>query len=209
MPRYQRRKVERPDEIVDAAFRSFAERGYADTRLDEVADRAGVSKGLVYLYFKTKEELFKAVVRQVVVPRLDALDLRVVDEAESVAAFLRGPFVDHVGRLLDSPVRYVLRLLIAEGPKHPDLTEYYHREVVSRVLVMLRRLIQRGVDSGEFRPGTGYEQFPQLIVAPVVMSVVWRALFDRHERLDVRGLLATHVEHVITVLTSPGAAGDR
>ncbi len=72
-PRYQRRKQDRPQEITDAALAAFAEKGYAATRVDDVAKRAGISKGLLYLYFKTKEELFKAVVRSFVVPRIDAL----------------------------------------------------------------------------------------------------------------------------------------
>ena len=98
-PRYQRRKEDRPQEITEAAFAAFAEKGYAATRVEEVAQRAGVSKGLLYLYFKTKEELFKAVVRSFVVPRIDAL-IAIIDRSDmSSEEFLRGPFLDFVKKL--------------------------------------------------------------------------------------------------------------
>lgn len=90
-PSYQRRKEDRPQEITEAAFDAFAEKGYASTRVDEVASRAGVSKGLLYLYFKTKEELFKAVVKNVVVRRVDALTAIVEKTELSSEDFIRGP----------------------------------------------------------------------------------------------------------------------
>ena len=89
-PRYQRRKQDRPQEITNAALAAFAEKGYAATRVDDVAKRAGVSKGLLYLYFKTKEELFKSVIRSLVIPRIDKLT-KIVDASEmSSEEFLRG-----------------------------------------------------------------------------------------------------------------------
>ena len=93
-PRYQRRKEERPQEITEAAFATFVEKGYAGTRVEEVAKRAGVSKGLLYLYFKTKEELFKAVVKSFVVPKLDALVVNIEQGGLTAEEFLRGPFLD-------------------------------------------------------------------------------------------------------------------
>ena len=95
-PRFRRRKEDRPQEITEAAFQAFAEKGYAATRVDDVAKRAGVSKGLLYLYFKTKEELFKAVIRSFVVPKIDGLTT-IVDRSELTSEeFLRGPFLERL-----------------------------------------------------------------------------------------------------------------
>ena len=147
-PRYRRRKEDRPQEITDAAFAAFAENGYSATRVEDVAKRAGVSKGLLYLYFKTKEELFKAVVRSVVVPRIDAL----VDEAQKPGqtseAFLRGPILELMKGIPGSPVSTVIRLMIAEGRKHPDLVEWYWEHVASRGMAMIGDLLDRGVANG-------------------------------------------------------------
>ena len=107
--RYQRRKLDRPDEITAAAFDAFAEHGYAATRVEDVARRAGVSKGLMYLYFKTKEELFKAVIRSVVMPRLAKLEAGIETSDMSAEALLRGPILDLMKRLPGSPIGTVLR----------------------------------------------------------------------------------------------------
>lgn len=201
-PRFQRRKEERPAEITQAAMEAFAEHGYAATRVEEVAKRAGVSKGLLYLYFKTKEELFKAVIRSVVVPRVDALKTAIADSDLSAEAFLRGPFLKFIQRLPDSPARIVVRLLVAEGPKHPDLTAYYFDQVVSGGMDAVRQLIRRGVAQGEFRR-TRLDAFPQLLIAPVLMSIIWKTLFDRHSRLDTDKLLEAHIDLLVTAIKAP------
>lgn len=176
-PRFRRRKEERPQEITEAALAAFAEKGYAATRVDEVAARAGVSKGLVYLYFKTKEEMFKAVVRSFVVPRIDAL-VGVIDRSDMTSEdFLRGPFLDFVKTLPRSPVSVVIRLMIAEGHKYPDLRRFYWDNVVSRGLGAIRVLLKRGIESGEFRRSPVTE-LPHLFIMPVVFSVIYRLLFD-------------------------------
>ena len=103
-PRFRRRKEDRPQEITEAALTAFAEKGYAATRVDDVAKRAGVSKGLLYLYFKTKEDLFKAVIRSFVVPKIDDLTA-IIDASElSSEEFLRGPFLDFAKTLPGSPI---------------------------------------------------------------------------------------------------------
>ncbi len=205
-PRFKRRKEERPAEITKAAFEEFAEHGYAATRVDEVAKRAGVSKGLLYLYFKTKEELFKAVIRSVVVPRIDALKAAVADTELSTEEFLQGPFLEFMQRLPNSPVRIVVRLLISEGPKHPDLTAYYYDNVVSGGMAVLRQLISRGVKNGEFRQSS-LDQFPQLIIAPVLVSIMWKSLFQEHHPLDTDKLLQTHIDLTLAAIKTPGNAG--
>ncbi|MFQ6004541.1 MAG: TetR/AcrR family transcriptional regulator [Woeseia sp.] len=207
-PRFRRRKEARPAEITRAALEAFSEHGYAATRVDDVARRAGVSKGLLYLYFKTKEELFKAVIRSVVVPRIDALKSSIADTELSAEEFLRGPFLEFIRKLPDSPARIVVRLLIAEGPKHPDLTAYYHDQVISGGLAALRRLIDRGVQEGEFRK-TSLDEFPQLVIAPVLMSIIWRTLFQRHHPVDSDRLLATHIELLLGAIRAETDGGAK
>jgi len=194
-PRFQRRKEDRPQEITDAAFAAFAEKGYAATRVDDVAKRAGVSKGLLYLYFKTKEELFKAVVRSLVIPRIDALTARIDSADTSAEEFLRGPFLDFVKKMPGSPVAVVIRLLIAEGPKHPDLVKFYWDNVVSRGLATITGLVERGVANGEFRR-TQVNEMPHLIIMPVVFSMIFNLLFEE-QSLDTDKLIETHVDMLL------------
>ena len=197
-PRYQRRKEDRPQEITEAAFAAFAEKGFTATKVEEVARRAGVSKGLLYLYFKTKEELFKAVIQNVVMPRVDELT-RTLDSSElSAEAFIRGPLLAFMQRLPGSPASVVIRLMISEAPKHPDLVEFYWDNVASRGLAALRQLLDRGVESGEFRD-SAVNELPQLFIAPVMMSIVWGIVFaDRS--LDTDKLIETHVDMILAYI---------
>ena len=197
--RYRRRKEDRPAELTAAALDEFAANGYDATPVEAVAKRAGVSKGLLYLYFKTKEELFKAVVRSVVSPRLDALSAAVSAPDQSVEAFLRGPFLALVRELPRSKARYVFRLMIAEGHKHPDLARWYWDNVVSRALDALRQLIRRGVDSGELKP-SALERFPHLLMSPVLLSVVWTLVLQPHHELDTDALLEGHVDLLLAAI---------
>jgi AcrR family transcriptional regulator len=209
-PRFKRRKEQRPAEIAEAALAAFSENGYAATRVDDVARRAGVSKGLLYLYFKTKEELFKAVIRNFVAPKVTMLR-KSIDESElTTEQFLRGPFLALIKSLPDSPVRIVLRLMIAEGSRHPDLIAFYWENVVEPGLDALRLLIGKGVANGEFRP-TAVEKFPQLLISPVVLSIVWKILFDKRSNgapaLDANKLIDAHIDAMITFMKTEATAG--
>jgi AcrR family transcriptional regulator len=197
-PRYQRRKEDRPQEITEAAFAAFAEKGFTATKVEDVARRAGVSKGLLYLYFKTKEELFKAVIRSVVMPRVDELT-RALDSSELGAEdFIRGPMLAFMKRLPGSPASIVIRLMISEAPKHPDLVDFYWDNVASRGLGALRQLLERGVANGEFRD-SAVNELPQLFIAPVMMSVVWGIVFaDRS--LDTDKLIETQVDMILAYI---------
>ena len=194
-PRFRRRKEDRPQEITEAALTAFAEKGYAATRVDDVAKRAGISKGLLYLYFKTKEDLFKAVIRSFVVPRIDALTA-IVDSSElSAEEFLRGPFFEFVKTLPGSPISILIRLMIAEGPKHPDLLQFYWDNVVSRGLAAITELLERGVQQGEFRRSV-VNELPHLFAMPVLFSVVFRSLFEK-QCPDTDKLIGTQIDLLI------------
>jgi len=201
--RRRREKEVRPQQIVAAAFEEFAEKGFACTRLEDVAARARVSKGLPYLYFKTKVELFKAVVRSVISAHFDVMREKMETTELSAEAFLKGPFLRFIQELVGSRRAFIVRLLIAEGHKHPELTEFYYETVVSRGIETLTRLIDRGIARGEFKP-TRLRDFPQLLIAPVLTAVIWRSLFERHHHLDTDGLLATNLELIIDAIKAPG-----
>jgi AcrR family transcriptional regulator len=198
-PRRRTRKDDRSQEIVAAAFEEFAANGYAGTRLEDVASRAKVSKGLPYLYFKTKEELFKAVVRSVITAHFDVIRGEMDTTTLSVEDFLKGPFLSFIQELVCSKRVFIVRLLIAEGHKHPELTKFYYDTVVSRGLETLTQLIDRGVANGEFRE-TQLRDFPQLLIAPMLTAVIWRALFERHHHLDTDAMLKTHIDLIVDAI---------
>jgi AcrR family transcriptional regulator len=161
----------------------------------EVAQRAGVSKGLTYLYFKTKEELFKAVVKSVVVRRVDAL-VEAVDTTElSSEEFIRGPLLEFMKHVPNSPIAIVIKLLIAEGARHPDLVDYYWENVVSKGLTAISRFIDRGVERGEFRK-TAVNDLPQVVLAPMMLSMIWRLIFAKRE-LDTDKLMETQIDMLL------------
>lgn len=194
-PRYQRRKEDRPQEITQAALEAFAEKGYAATRVEEVAKRAGVSKGLMYLYFKTKEELFKAVVKSVVIRRIDRLIDNIASTDLSSEDFIRGPLLSFMQQVPGSPVAIVIRLLVSEGPRHPDLTDYYYENVVAKGLAAITAFVERGIERGEFRK-SAITELPQLFLAPVMLSIIWGIVF-KTRRLDTDKLIETQIDMLL------------
>lgn len=203
-----RAQTERSDAIIGAAMEEFAENGYAGARLDDVAARAGVSKGLVYVYFETKEALFKAAVRRILLPRFESLIADIEASPLSTAEILRGPLLGFMQSLPKSRLKVLMRLMIAEGPKHPDLTAFYHDEVISRGMGFLRRLLERGIARGEVRPNA-LQDFPHLVIAPMLVAVVWSMLFERHAHLDTDRMLAAHIDNIVALVSlDPVRCGD-
>src|SRR5262245_29407033 len=149
--RWKRRKAARPAEILDAALACFAERGFAATRMDDVAARAGVTKGTVYLYFQTKEELFKALVRTQLVPNIERLE-QITAQDVPASELIERLLAVWAGHIVPSPVSVLPKLMIAEAGNFPDLAKFYLEEAAHRGLALLRSILRRGVESGEFRP---------------------------------------------------------
>src|SRR6185312_16016831 len=145
-----RRKDARPGEIVAAALASFAERGYAATKLEDVAAAAGISKGTIYLYFQTKEELFRAVVRQAVLPNLEAAETQFASHEGSCADLLRA-LGHRFLRLLDSNLTAVPKLVVAESGNFPAIAQFYADTVLRRAFALVEGILTRGVERGEFR----------------------------------------------------------
>jgi AcrR family transcriptional regulator len=204
----RRRKDKRPEEILAAALEEFAEKGYAATRLEDVARRAGVAKGTIYLYYDGKELLFQTVVRRAVTPQLDQLERTVENYPGSAESFLRGPFLTLQRQLVQSDVRRLLRVFLAEGTAFPELTEFYYREVVSRGMAILRSLIERGVENGEFRR-TALSALPQPLVAGALTALLWESLFGLEHPLDTERMLETHIDLILDGLkTRASPEGD-
>lgn len=177
--------------ILSAALEEFTARGYEGARLDDVARRAGVAKGTIYLYFADKEALFQDLVRSMVSPVLGALtQMREVDiPARLLIETLLNTFVREV---YGTPRRDIIRLILSEGPRFPAIAEFYYREVIARVLAIMRPILKRAAERGEL-PDDALARFPQLIVAPMLVGIMWSGLFDKYEPLDVADMARAHV----------------
>ncbi|EHP40150.1 TetR/AcrR family transcriptional regulator [Cupriavidus basilensis OR16] len=182
--RWARRKAARPQELVAAALDLFVERGYAATRLEDVAAAAGVSKGTVYLYFSNKEELFKTVVRENLVPTLtrgiDLVESYQGSTPELLRELLRGWW----GLVGATPVAGLTKLIMAESSHFPDIAQFYHEEVVLPGDELFARVLRRGVARGELRdmppnPTT------TLICAPLMFLMLWQRAFSASSRIEI------------------------
>ena len=206
LPRWTRRKDARPEEIIAAALDVFVERGYASTRLDDVAAHAGVSKGTLYLYFENKEDLFKAVVRGNVLPVLqygeDLVETYSGSSAELVGQLVRG-WWELTG---STKIAGIPKLIIAEAGNFPDLAKFYYDEVILRALSMFRRVLQRGTEAGEFRQ-VDVDHLVRVALAPLVMLSVWGHSFAccEQERLQPERYLDAYLDMLLHSLKIPQA----
>ncbi len=197
-PKWRRRKAARPAEIIDAALQVFADCGFAAAKLDDIARRAGVAKGSLYLYFETKEDLFRAVVRAAVAPN--------VEDIKAVAQAFDGPFDQLVPILLmraatfmaDSRLPAVARMVIGESRNFPDLARVWHDDVVAPVVGTLAQLVARAQARGEAGPGDPRLQAFSLL-GPLIMAVLFRDVFAGITR-DPPNLLALAEQHARTML---------
>src|SRR5262245_60772366 len=178
--------------ILEAALDEFSARGFAAARLDDVAQRAGVAKGTIYLHFKDKEALFQELVRTMlspVVARLEALSA-----SDVPIRIVLDRFADlFVREIYGTRRRDVARLIITEGARFPTIAEFYYREVVARGIAAMRALIEHAVSRGELSH-TALARYPQLVVAPGLVAILWAGLFGRFEPLDVAGMMKAHIE---------------
>ena len=194
-PRWQRRKDARPEEIVAAALDVFVERGFAATKLEDVARRAGVTKGTIYLYFENKEALFKAVVRETIVP--------VIAKGEAVAQAFTGSARDLFEKLIreywrlvgETNLAGVPKLMMAEAGNFPELARFYYEEVVTRGHRLMASVLERGIKAGEFRP-VNLVIATKLAMSPLMHAVVARRAFAAcmPEGFDVGKYLDTHID---------------
>jgi AcrR family transcriptional regulator len=192
--RWRRRKDSRPGEILQAALDCFAERGFTATRLEDVAARAGVTKGTAYLYFKNKEELFKAVVRGYLVPAIEQFEAAALAPGP-VSELLVSIATMFVERVYNTQFSALPKLVISEASNFPELARFYLDEVIARGRRLLTGLIRRGIASGEFRE-VDVEHTAYCMIAPLVFSALWKhslGPFDARP-LDAAALVRCHID---------------
>jgi AcrR family transcriptional regulator len=170
-PRFERRKDARPGEILDAALELFVEKGFAATRLEDVAQRAGVSKGTVYLYFDSKEELFKSVIRSGIVRAIEEAEELVSGYEGSSAELLQQIYAGWWQNIGGTRLSGIPKLMISEAQNFPELARFYYEEVVQRGSRLFGRAIQRGIDGGEFRR-VNVDYAVRAMVSPLIMRAI-------------------------------------
>jgi AcrR family transcriptional regulator len=194
-PRWTRRKHARPEEITAAALELFVERGYAGTRLDDVAARAGVSKGTLYLYFANKEELFKAVVREGLVSPI--AEMRgFIDQFEgSTLELIRMMLFGWWERIGASRIAGIPKLIIAEAGNFPELARFYVAEVVEPAQAATVAILERGIARGEFRE-VNTEEVARLMASPMLGLLMWRNALEpfSNTKVDPLGYLEAHFD---------------
>lgn len=170
--RWHRRKEERPEEIVDAALQLFSEKGFAATRMSDVARQAGISKGTLYLYFDSKEAIFREVVRQVIEPQIDHNE-SMVDEFEGTAPELLALITRGMWHgVCNSRLSAIPKLIISESTTFPELAQYFVDHVVKRSRKLLIRVIEKGIERGELMDCNPVTT-ARLIAAPLVHAAIW------------------------------------
>jgi AcrR family transcriptional regulator len=190
-----KRSGERRDAILAAALEEFSGHGFEAARLEDVAHRAGVAKGTIYLYFADKETLFQELIRWQLTPVVGAfehaahadLPMRVIAD-QMIEMFVRD--------VCGTRRKDVIRLIVSEGPRFPKLAEFYYREVLSRMIDAFRDILRRAVARGELK-SDAFIKFPQLLVSPGLVAILWNGLFDRFEPLDPRALMKAHFDFIL------------
>ncbi len=189
----QRRKEARPAEIIEAGLAEFAEKGYAGARLSDVAARAGVVKGTIYRYFDNKEALFQAAVTSRIISTLDNVEELVESHPGPTDELLRLVLKIIYERIVGSDARVLLRIIIAEGARFPEIPAYYYRESIAKGIALIERIIQAGIARGEFKAGP-MSKMPQIIMGPAVFAAVWKMTFEPVAALDLDAFLDAHVD---------------
>jgi len=187
----QAKSEARREAILAAALDEFSASGFAAARLEDVAKRAGIAKGTIYLYFRDKESLFQELIRSMLAPLVGSIEAMGASELpmHAIAENIAELFVREV---FETRRKDVIRLMIAEGRRFPQLAEFYYREVLSRVIAAVRAILRRAAERGE--APAGLMEFPQIIAGPALLAIVWNGLFERFEPLDVRKMMKTHIE---------------
>ena len=200
-PNRAERAAERRQAIVEAALQEFVARGFTATRLDDIAKRAGVAKGTIYLHFKDKESMFEELIRTAIEPLVGR-----ITSPPPIGASIRDT-VEHVAltfiqEIVTTPRADIVRLIIAEGARFPAIADFYYREVISRGLAGMRALIELAVARGEIRQAQ-LARFPQIMIAPAIVAVIWKSLFERHSPLDAVEMFRVHLDLIFGERSKP------
>jgi AcrR family transcriptional regulator len=206
--RWTRRKLARPSEILDAAVAVFAEKGFAAARMEDIARRAGVTKGTIYLYFQGKEDVFKTLVRESIVPTI-AANTANAQRFEGKSSDLIRMVLTAISSFLFTSDRIVLpKIIISEAGNFPELARFYREEVVDRGLALITGIVERGIARGEFR-NLPSDHVARLCMSPVLLVVMWRTSFARFDTtpFDFRAFVQTHIDVLLKGLAREDAEG--
>ena len=200
-PRWQRRAEDRPREICAAALQVFAEKGFAAAKLDEIAKRAGVSKGTLYLYFKDKEQLFRAVIRDTVVPNVENMRADLIQTGIPFDQLIRFFFAQFAMIASQVPIGAVAKMVVSESRNFPELAKVWHDEVVSKALGTVTALIEMAQAKGEVREGDA-RLHAFTLLGPMLMGLLYRETLEPvgGEPLDFAALTRQHAETVLAGL---------
>ena len=207
-PKFKRRKAKRPDEIIAAALEVFSEKGFAAARLEDIAARAGVSKGAIYLYFATKQDIFRAVVAQGVAPNVEIIRQKISSHPGSFAELARAVIDQFSEVIAMSPVGGVVKMVIGESRNFPELARTWHDSLITPALGALTQAIAAAQARGELRAGDP-RHYAVSLISPLLVGVIWRETFAPvgAEPLNIPALAGQHVELWLRgVLAEPGAA---
>lgn len=208
-PRRERRKDARPGELMDAALTLFVDKGFAATRVEEVASLAGVSKGTLFLYFPSKVELFKAVVRENIAGRFGEWNSEFDSFEGTTVELVRYAMHQWWERIGATRASGITKLVMSEAGQFPEIAEFYTHEVIEPGNALIRRILQRGIDRGEFRPlDLDYAIFS--VIAPMIFAVLWKhslapccALSSTGRNLDPKTFIDQQAEMLLQGLIRP------
>lgn len=204
--RTQAAKDERRKAMLTAALDEFYERGFTAARMDDIANRAGLSKGAIYLYFNSKDALFTALVNEFALPNVERLEM-ITSQAESAADAIRMMMAFAPILVRETVVPRIIKVLIADAPAFPETVSAYRKNVVERGLGLLTGIMRKAADRGEFKIANP-EATARILIAPVIFSAIWQVLFehDKEAVVDVKELFSVHEKMILTALSSGGAA---
>ncbi|MDK2126296.1 TetR/AcrR family transcriptional regulator [Parachitinimonas caeni] len=201
---WTRRKEARPAEILEAALALFAEKGFTATKMEDIAKRAGVTTGTPYRYFANKEEIFKAVVRESLIPQISFGEEMLSQFHGSGQALLEEVLRSWWQGVGETNLSGLPKLIIAEAGNFPDLAKFYYEEVIERGVRLIGRVITYGVERGDFRP-VDVDYTVRVVMAPVIMGMIWKHSLGVCERepIDTERYLKTVIELLLSGLTQP------
>lgn len=185
--RRQRRKDARPGEIVDAAMALWAEKGFAATRLDDIAAKANIAKGTIYLYFDSKEALFESAVENRLVATMDSIGAHGATFEGSTEDLLRAVFEVMLSQMADQGGYVFIKVLISEGHRFPELVERYRTVALARGMQVIQGILARGVKRGELHPKAA-DTDARLVIGPIILATLWDVVFNT-DRPDERHVL--------------------
>lgn len=196
------RQQQKHQQIIDAALNVFVRDGFAAARTDAIAEQAGVAKGTLYLYFDSKEAIFREAIRTRILPvvhQMRDLSEQFDGSAEELLRFQIGNFYR---RVIGSDRIQILRLMLAEGSRFPDIAQYYFENVIQVGMQTLRRTVELGIESGEFRRPAS-DLYPLSIAGPALMTGILRVVFDQHQKISLEQAFESHLDMVLHALRKP------